>query len=113
MKRWLWDNAQGLTALLCGIGLFLVLGPLLHKIDPGAGVVDLGALHVIIFASVKLLAAVSLAWGVIAIEFKFLNDYMDSKTLLQDWVNINGEARTKILVAVFLGLVLAFALLCG
>lgn len=113
MKRWLWDNAQGLTALLCGVGLFLALGPLLHKFDPGAGVVDLGALHVVIFAAVKLLAAVSLAWGIIAIEFKFLNDYVDSKTLLEDWVGLDGEARAKILVGVFLGLVLAFALLCG
>ena len=113
MKKWLWDNAQGLTALLCGIGLFLVLGPLLHKIDPGAGVVDLGALHVIIFSAVKLLAAVSLAWGIIAIEFKFLDNYMDSKSLFEDWENLQGEVRAKLLIAVFLGLVLAFAILCG
>ena len=113
MKKWLWDNAQGLTALACGVGLFLVLGPLLHKIDPGSGVVDLGALHVIIFAAVKLLAAVSLAWGIIAIEFKFLDDYMDSRWLIDDWVNLDGQTRAKILVGVFLGLVLAFSLLCG
>jgi len=91
----------------------LVLGPLLHKIDPGAGVVDLGALHVIIFAAVKLLAAVSLAWGIIAIEFKFLDDYVDSRWLIDDWVNLDGQTRAKILVGVFLGLVLAFSLLCG
>lgn len=113
MKRWLLDNAQGLIALLCGVGLFLVLGPLLHQVDPGAGVVDVGALHVIVFGAVKLLAAVSLAWGIIAIEFKFLNDYVDSKTLLEDWAKLESESRAKILVGVFLGLVIAFALLCG
>lgn len=113
MKKWFWDNAQGLTALACGVGLFLALGPLLHKIDPGAGVVDLGALHVIIFGAVKLLAAVSLAWGIIAIEFKFLNDYMDSRSFIEDWMELEGEVRAKILVGVFLGLVLAFAILCG
>ena len=74
---------------------------------------DLGALHVIIFGAVKLLAAVSLAWGIIAIEFKFLNDYMDSRWLLDDWVNLDGQTRAKILVAVFLGLILAFSILCG
>lgn len=100
-------------ALACGVGLFLALGPLLHKIDPGAGVVDLGALHVIIFGAVKLLAAVSLAWGIIAIEFKFLNDYMDSRSFIEDWMELEGEVRAKILVGVFLGLVLAFAILCG
>lgn len=100
-------------ALACGVGLFLALGPLLHKIDPGAGVVDLGALHVIIFGAVKLLAAVSLAWGIIAIEFKFLNDYMDSRFFIEDWMELEGEVRAKILVGVFLGLVLAFAILCG
>lgn len=100
-------------ALACGMGLFLALGPLLHKIDPGAGVVDLGALHVIIFGAVKLLAAVSLAWGIIAIEFKFLNDYMDSRSFIEDWMELEGEVRAKILVGVFLGLVLAFAILCG
>lgn len=100
-------------ALTCGVGLFLALGPLLHKVDPGAGVVDLGALHVIIFAAVKLLAAVSLAWGIIAIEFKFLNDYVDSRSFIEDWMELEGETRTKILIGMFLGLVLAFSLLCG
>lgn len=113
MKKWFKNNLQGLAALTCAIGLFLGLGPILQNIDPGAGVVDLGALHVIIFASVKLLAAVSLGWLIIAIEFKFLDKYMDSGALFDDWKEMNSQTRATLFVTVFLGLVLAFALLCG
>lgn len=113
MKKWLWSNAQGLAALACGVGLFLILGPLLHYIDPGAGIVDLGALHVIIFGAVKLLAAVSLAWGVIAIEFKFLDSYMDSGNLVEDWRDLPGDVRIYVLCGLFIGLVMAFAIICG
>lgn len=113
MKKWLKDNVQGLGALSCGLALFLVLGPILHAIDPGAGVVDLGALHVVLFAGVKLLFAVTLAWLIINIEFKFLDQYMDNNALEDDWKELNGQTRTTILVTVFIGLVLAFALLCG
>jgi hypothetical protein len=94
---------------------WVVLGFRPHptNIDPGAGVVDLGALHVIIFASVKLLAAVSLGWLIIAIEFKFLDKYMDNGALFDDWKEMNPQTRATLFVTVFLGLVLAFALLCG
>lgn len=113
MKKWFWSNAQGLAALAGGLTLFLVLGPLLHKIDPGAGVVDLGALHVILFGAVKLLAAVSLAWGIISIEFKFLDDYMDSGSLMDDWKDLPGDIRVYVLMGLFVGLILAFAIICG
>jgi len=99
--------------LSCGLALFLALGPILHAIDPGAGVVDLGALHVVLFAGVKLLFAVTLAWLIINIEFKFLDQYMDNNALEDDWRELNGQTRATILVTVFIGLVLAFALLCG
>ena len=113
MKKWLKDNVQGLGALLCGVGLFLALGPILRAVDPGAGVVDLGALHVVLFAGVKLLFAVTLAWLIINIEFKFLDRYMDNNALEDDWQELNGQTRATILIAVFIGLVIAFALLCG
>jgi hypothetical protein len=113
VKKWLKDNVQGLGALSCGLLLFLALGPILHAVDPGAGVVDLGALHVVLFAGVKLLFAVTLAWLIINIEFKFLDHYMDNNVLEDDWRELNGQMRATILVAVFIGLVLAFALLCG
>jgi hypothetical protein len=113
VKKWLKDNVQGLGALLCGVSLFLALGPILRAIDPGAGVVDLGALHVVLFAGVKLLFAVTLAWLIINIEFKFLDRYMDNNALEDDWQELDGQTRTTILVAVFIGLVIAFALLCG
>jgi len=113
VKKWLKDNVQGLGALSCGIALFLGLGPILHAIDPGAGVVDLGALHVVLFAGVKLLFAVTLAWLIINVEFKFLDRYMDNNALEDDWRELTGQVRATILVTVFIGLVLAFALLCG
>ena len=113
MKKWLKDNVQGLGALLCGLILFLALGPILRVLDPGAGIVDLGALHVVLFAGVKLLFAVTLAWLIINIEFKFLDQYMDNNALEDDWKELDGHVRATILVAVFLGLVIAFALLCG
>jgi len=112
MKKWFKDNLQGLAALTCATGLFLGLGPILQKMDPGAGIVDLGALHVIIF-SVKLLAGVSLGWLIIAIEFKFLDKYMDNGALFDDWKEMNPQTRATLFITVFLGLVLAFALLCG
>ena len=99
--------------MLCGVSLFLALGPILRAIDPGAGVVDLGALHVVLFAGVKLLFAVTLAWLIINIEFKFLDRYMDNNALEDDWQELDGQTRTTILIAVFIGLVIAFALLCG
>lgn len=113
MKKWLKDNAQGLGALACSVVLFLALGPILQNISPGAGVVDLGALHVVLFSAVKLFFAVSLAWLIINLEFKFLDDYIDNNTLEDDWRELGGQTRATLLVAVFLGLVLAFALLCG
>jgi len=99
--------------LLCGLTLFLALGPILRVLDPGAGVVDLGALHVVLFAGVKLLFAVTLAWLIINIEFKFLDRYMDNNALEDDWQELDGQTRATILIAVFIGLVIAFALLCG
>ena len=99
--------------MLCGLTLFLALGPILRVLDPGAGVVDLGALHVVLFAGVKLLFAVTLAWLIINIEFKFLDRYMDNNALEDDWKELDGQTRATILVAVFIGLVIAFALLCG
>jgi hypothetical protein len=113
VKKWLKDNGQGLGALLCGLGLFLALGPILHFVDPGAGIVDLGALHVILLAGVKLLFSVTLAWLIINIEFKFLDRYMDNNALEDDWKELDGQTRMVILVVVFLGLVIAFSLLCG
>ena len=112
MKKWLKDNIQGLGALVCSIALFLGLGPILQNIDPGAGVVDMGALHVVLLAGVKLFFAVSLAWLIITIEFKFLDDYVDNGTLLDDWREMNPQSRSILLVTMFLGLVLAFAFLC-
>jgi hypothetical protein len=91
----------------------LALGPILRVLDPGAGVVDLGALHVVLFAGVKLLFAVTLAWLIINIEFKFLDRYMDNNALEDDWQELDGQTRATILIAVFIGLVIAFALLCG
>jgi len=91
----------------------LALGPILRILDPGAGVVDLGALHVVLFAGVKLLFAVTLAWLIINIEFKFLDRYMDNNALEDDWQELDGQTRATILIAVFLGLVISFALLCG
>ena len=99
--------------MLCGLTLFLALGPILRVLDPGAGVVDLGALHVVLFAGVKLLFAVTLAWLIINIEFKFLDRYMDNNALEDDWQELDGQTRATILIAVFIGLVIAFALLCG
>ena len=113
MKKWLKNNVQGLGALSCALALFLGLGPILRAIDPGAGVVDLGARHVVLFAGVKLLFAVTLAWLIINVEFKFLDRYMDNNALEDDWRELTGQVRATILVTVFIGLVLAFALLCG
>ena len=47
------------------------------------------------------------------IEFKFLDRYMDNNALEDDWRELDGQTRATILVVVFIGLVLAFALLCG
>jgi hypothetical protein len=38
---------------------------------------------------------------------------MDNNALEDDWQELNGQTRATILVAVFLGLVISFALLCG
>ena len=99
-------------ALVCSIGLFLGLGPILQSIDPGAGVVDMGALHVVLLAGVKLFFAVSLAWLIITIEFKILDDYVDNGTLLDDWREMNAQTRAILLITMFLGLVMAFSFLC-
>jgi len=55
---------------------------------------------------------VSLAWLIITLEFKFLDDYVDNGTLIDDWREMNPQARSILLVTMFLGLVLAFSFLC-
>lgn len=104
------SNVQGLLALVVALGLFLGLGPLLKHIDPTAGVIDLGALHLLVFGTAKFLLGTFLAWLVISLDWGIFDKYIDSGALVDDFKELRPDIKLKLLVFLFIGLLVTFAL---
>lgn len=103
-------NVQGLLALVVALGLFLGLGPVLQTIDPTAGIIDLGALHLLVFGTVKFLLGTFVAWLVVSMDWGIFDKYIDSGALADDFRELKAEAKIKLLVYLFIGLLVTFAL---
>lgn len=103
-------NVQGLIALLGALGLFFGLGPLLRHIDPTAGVIDIGALHLLVFGSVKFLLGVFMVWLVVAFDWAPFDKYLDTEAFADDFRDLHPETKAKLLVYLFIGLLITFAL---
>lgn len=110
MIRWLRSSLQGLAALLTAIIIFFLLGPILQGFDTTAGVVDLGALHVLVFGAVRFLFGTFLAWSVLQLDWKILDRYIDRGILKDDWKEACPSTRLYVFVLVF-GLLLFAAIL--
>jgi len=103
-------NVQGLIALLGALGLFFGLGPLLQHIDPTAGVIDIGALHLLVFGTVKFLLGVFVVWLVISFDWAPFDKYLDTNAFADDFKDMKAEVKAKLLVYLFMGLLVTFAL---
>jgi len=103
-------NVQGLLALVVALGLFLGLGPVLTHIDPTAGIIDLGALHLLVFGTVKFLLGTFVAWLVISMDWGVFDKYIDSGALSDDFKDLRPDIKVKVLVFLFIGLLVTFAL---
>ena len=103
-------NVQGLIALLGALGLFFGLGPLLQHIDPTAGVIDIGALHLLVFGTVKFLLGVFVVWLVVSFDWVPFDKYLDTGAFSDDFLTLRPETKAKLLVYLFIGLLVTFAL---
>lgn len=103
-------NVQGLVALIVALGLFLGLGPVLQNVDPTAGIIDLGALHLLVFGSVKFLLGTFIAWLVLSLDWGIFDKHIDSGALADDFKEASPETRLKVTVMLFIGLLITFAL---
>ena len=103
-------NVQGLIALVVALGLFLGLGPVLQNVDPTAGIIDLGALHLLVFGTVKFLLGTFVAWLIISMDWGIFDKYIDSGALADDFKELRPDIKVKVLVFLFVGLLVTFAL---
>ena len=103
-------NVQGLIALLGALGLFFGLGHLLQHIDPTAGIIDIGALHLLVFGSVKFLLGVFIVWLVVAFDWGPFDKYLDTGAFADDFRELHPETKARLLVYLFIGLLITFAL---
>lgn len=112
MKHWLFSNFQGLLAIAVATIIFFFLGPILQGFDTTAGTVDLGSLHVLAFGAVRFLFCTFMAWTVLQLDWKILDQYVDRGALSDDWKESGPRTRLFVFAAMFAVLLLAAILSC-
>lgn len=112
MKHWLFSNFQGFLAIAVATIIFFFLGPILQGFDTTAGTVDLGSLHVLAFGAVRFLFCTFMAWTVLQLDWKILDQYVDRGVLSDDWKESGPQTRLFIFAAMFSVLLLAAILSC-
>ena len=112
VKRWLFSSIQGLLAIAVATIIFFFLGPILQGFDTTAGTVDLGSLHVLAFGAVRFLFCTFMAWTVLQLDWKILDQYVDRGALSDDWKESGPRTRLFVFAAIFSVLLLAAILSC-
>lgn len=105
-----WRNE--VVGILLAVALFLLSPVALRLVDPTAGAYDAGVLQVIVFAIVGTLTFSFLSWIGLKINFKNLWTYSQSDEVLEDFRNLTGWQKIKILFGVYFGYLLVFTLIC-